>query len=95
VCNDDVSPVPLTGADQVVMNHGGWYYGFTIKETAGSTADVVVYDNASTNTGTILEQISLGPKESAREFYPGSIRVSNGVYVDVVSGAVAGSIRVG
>lgn len=87
--------VALTGADQAVNAGPAVYRGFTIRETAGATAVVRIFDNASTNAGTVLEEISLAANESAREFYLGGIYADNGVYVDVVSGAVAGSVRIG
>lgn len=72
------------------------YRGFTIRETAGSTAVVVLYDNASAASGTILEEIALSANESAREFYPnGGVKTTNGIYLSVVSGTVAGSVRTG
>ena len=88
--------VALTGSDQVVKDQATVYRGFTIRETSGSDAAVVLlYDNASAASGTIIEQISLLPGESAREWYSGGFVVANGIYADVVSGAVAGSIRIG
>ncbi len=72
------------------------YRGFTIRETAGSTAVVVLYDNASAASGTIIEEIALSANESAREFYPnGGVKTTNGIYLSVVSGTVAGSVRTG
>jgi hypothetical protein len=88
-------PVALTGSDQAVRTTHGTYCGFTIRETAGSTAVVRIYDHASAASGTIIDTIGLAANESAREFYPNGIRVSNGIYVDIVSGAVEGSVRLG
>jgi hypothetical protein len=89
-------PVALTGSDQAVRASSAYYRGFTIRETTGgATAVVRIYDNASAASGTILDEISLVAGESAREFYPGGIWATNGVYVDVVSGTVTGSVRVG
>jgi hypothetical protein len=86
--------VALTGSDQAVRATEAIYAGFTIRETSGSAAAVVViYDNASAASGTIIEQIGLAQGESAREYYLNGIWCVNGIYVDVVSGAVAGSIR--
>jgi hypothetical protein len=88
--------IALTGSDQAVSATRVYYRGFTIRETSGSAAAVVViYDHASAASGTVLEQITLNPSESTREWYETGIWASNGVYVDVVSGAVAGSVRVG
>lgn len=89
-----VQKVALTGSDQTVRSTEGIYCGFTIRETAGSTAVVRIYDNTAAS-GTLLDTIGLAANESAREFYPGGIWVSTGIYVDIVSGAVEGSIRIG
>lgn len=85
--------IALTGASQAVCTSQGIYAGFTIRETGGSTAVVRLWDNPSAASGTVLEEISLASGESARECYPAGIRAALGVYVQVVSGAVAGSIR--
>lgn len=87
--------VALTGSDQAVRATASVYSGFTVRETAGSTALVRIFDNASAASGTVLDEISLSANESAREFYPGGLWADNGIYVDVVNGAVAGSVRVG
>jgi hypothetical protein len=90
-----VQPVALTGSDQAVNAGPCFYAGFTIRETAGATAVVDIYDNASAASGTKLETISLAANESARELPSRSVRASNGVYVKIVSGSVTGSIRIG
>lgn len=90
-----VRSVALTGANQVVLGGAGVYRGFTIRETAGAAAVVRLYDNASAASGTPLEKITLGPNESAREFYQVGIWAENGIYANVASGAVAGSVRIG
>lgn len=88
--------VALTGSDQAVRAAPAGYGGFTIRETSGTAAaSVVIYDNASAGSGTMLDEIALSPGESAREYYPDTIAAQAGIYVDVVSGAVAGSVRVG
>lgn len=87
--------IPLTGADQAVRATASVYRGFTIRETAGAAAVVRIFDNASAASGTVLEEISLAANESARECYGAGIWAENGIYVDVVSGAVAGSVRIG
>ena len=88
--------VAMTGADQVICDRPAMYHGFTIRETGGSAAAVVViYDHPFAALGTPLEEISLAAGGSAREMYGPGIQATNGVYVDVVSGAVAGSIRIG
>lgn len=90
-----VQSVPLTGSDQVVSGGAAVYRGFTISETAAAVARVRIYDNASAASGTVLEEISLAANESAREFYPVGVWAASGIFVDVVSGTVSGSIRIG
>lgn len=71
------------------------YRGFALRETSGTAGAVVrVFDHASAASGTVLDEIALAPGESAREFYgDGGMKTSNGIYAQLVSGAVAGSIR--
>jgi hypothetical protein len=86
----------LSGSSQALSTGSVRYSGFTIRETGGTVGAIVrVWDNASAASGTVLDEISLAAGESAREFYPGGIRASYGVYVQVVSGAIAGSVRIG
>lgn len=92
-----VTATALTGADQAVLAGKGRYHGFTIRETAASTAVVRIYDGTSA-AGTLLETIALTAGQSQQAYYEpegnaGGIRVDAGIYVDVVSGAVEGSVR--
>ena len=88
--------VGVTGSDQVVRAVQAYYRGFTVRETSGSaTALVRIFDNASAASGTVLDEIALNSGESAREWYESGVWATSGIYVDVVSGAAAGSIRVG
>lgn len=88
--------VALTGADQVVRSAPAVYRGFSIRETAGAAATIRVYDHASAASGTLVDVIQLVANESAREWYGGGgITASLGLFVDVVTGAVEGSVRVG
>ncbi|HJW61415.1 MAG TPA: hypothetical protein VJ931_17425 [Actinomycetota bacterium] len=67
------------------------YQGFTIAETAGAPAQVRIRDGSA--TGTILENITLNATESADDFYEIGVAAPSGIYVELVAGAVAGSIR--
>lgn len=90
------NPVALTGTDQTIAATATDYRGFTIRETAGATALVTLYDHASLATGTILETISLAPGESRSEYYgDGGIKATNGIFAKINSGAVVGSVRTG
>lgn len=75
------------------------YHGFSLRETS-KTADAIVriFDNAASAAGPILDEISLTAGQSAREIYPSDptayrILAVEGIYVQIVSGAVTGSVR--
>ncbi len=91
----NVASVPVT-ADKVVASRRGTYYGLTFRETSGTTAaTIIVYDNASAASGTVLDNIQLVAGESRAEWYgPQGISSENGIYVDV-TGDVVGSVRHG
>jgi len=92
--SEAATPTALTGSDQLIRTGPSIYRGFTIRETSGTTAAVVRIHDGVTAAGTVLDTIALNPGESAREWYHPGIHATTGVYVDVVSGAVAGSVRV-
>lgn len=89
-----VDAVPVSASTQVAGTPKA-YVGFSLRETSGTVGAVVrIYDN-TTASGTELDTVSLLAGETAREWYPSDgIRTRVGVYVQVVSGAVSGSIRV-
>lgn len=83
--------VALTGADQVISATPLDYRGFTIYETAGAVATVLIKDGT-----TILDAITLKADGCDRAFYgDGGIETATGIAVDVVAGTVAGSVRTG
>jgi hypothetical protein len=88
-----VSSVALTGSDQQAAAGVAGYAGFTVRETAGAAAIVRIYDGTTTS-GVLLDQVTLAANGEARAHYPGGIRCPGGIFVDIVSGAVAGSIRI-
>jgi len=91
-----IRPVNLTGSNQAIRTTASAYHGFSIRETSGSaTATVVIYDNASGNSGPILDEIKLASGTALQAYYPGEgLRADFGIYVSVVSGAIEGSVRV-
>lgn len=86
--------VALTGSDQQVAAYRCMYMGCSIRETAGSTAVVRIYDG-TTAAGVLLETLSFASGGSAREYYSGGVQADGGIFVDIVSGSVEGSVRVG
>lgn len=94
--------VNITGSSQSLVKASSTavvYRGFSLRETSGSASALVrLFDNASTAAGNILDEISLTASQSAREIYNGAasdfrLLAADGIYVQVVSGAVAGSVR--
>lgn len=71
------------------------YHGFSLRETTGAATALVRVRDGSV-TGLIMETIALNASESAREFYPAGLlaKSTNGIYIEVASGAIAGSFRV-
>lgn len=90
-----VRAIALTGSDQAVRSGFGTYCGITVRETAGSTAVVRVFDGTSAS-GTVIDAVSLAANAAWTTYVAGAgIRVDTGIYVDIVSGTVEGSVRVG
>lgn len=89
----EVRAETITGDESVSLAPAN-YYGFSFRETSGSaSATVRIYDG-DTAAGALLDSVQLSAGESAREFYATGVRAQDGIYVDVVSGAVEGSVRV-
>ncbi len=90
-------PTPLTGSDQVVVGAPAVYRGLTLRETSGSAgATVRLYEHASAASGTLLQTVALAQGESFNVTHSGAgIWAANGIYCDIVSGAVEGSVYIG
>lgn len=93
----NIGAFPISGSSQAVVAASATrdvgYFGFSLRETAGSAA-VVRIRAAGVITGDILDTVSLLGNESAREWYgPQGIKSRAGLYVEIVSGTVEGSIR--
>lgn len=92
--------IALTGADQLVRTGGAVYRGIVVRETTGTTpAAVRVYDGTSA-AGTLIDEIALGVVATVGTsgqtwFDAGGIWCSVGIFVDVVTGTVEGSVRIG
>lgn len=82
-----------TGALAPVPSPFLYYRGFSLRETGGAVASIVVWDSLTAPTGQILDEISFIANESARENY-GVARVAKvGIYIQVVAGTVAGQFN--
>lgn len=90
-----IRPIALTGSDQAVVPAAAVYRGITVRETSGSAGAVIrLHDHASAPSGTILQTIALAQGESFNQVHPAGVWAVDGVYADVVSGAVEGSVYI-
>lgn len=81
-------------ADGQAVSGRARYLGFSVRETSGSaSARIDIYSGTSA-AGLLLDSVSLAANESTREWYgPQGFVCPNGIYVDEVSGEVAGVVR--
>lgn len=84
-----VAAITLTGSDQAIAYKT--YHGITV--AAAGAAGLTIYNN-TTNSGTILEVISFAAAGCVSLFYEKGIRADLGIYVDITSGTLTGSVRV-
>jgi hypothetical protein len=84
---------PLTGQTQRMTFAPGRILGFAVLATDPSGAVLRIRDGEG---GTSLVPLSLAAGESAREWWgPAGVATTAGVYVELVSGSVEGTIFVG
>jgi len=86
------SIVSIPGVSGVAYEGAGTFKGFTVAETAGATAKIR-FRRQNVN-GPIVAVKTLTANESATTGLPDGINV-NGIYVEIVSGAIEGSLFVG
>lgn len=70
------------------------YRGYSLRATGGAAATVRIWDNPAAAAGPLLDTIALAVDESKQAFYDTGIDARTGVYVEVVDGAVEGSVRI-
>lgn len=90
-------PVPIKAGSAGVrpVASGSSLLGWSVRETAGAAATIIVYDGQDVS-GVEIASIVLVAGESARDWFgPGGVSVGEqGLYV-AVTGSVAGSIYLG
>lgn len=70
------------------------YKGFALAETGAAAAKIRIREGG-TITGKIIDVITFTSLQSFREYLPTQgVIVTGGLYIEVVSGAVEGSIRI-
>lgn len=86
---------PKTFAAGALVPNFGIYAGFSLRETAGAAAVVRLWDNASAASGTPIAVVNLPASTSKDVFFAPGVRFANGLFAEVVSGAVEGSVYIG
>jgi hypothetical protein len=86
-------------ASQGISRSAGRLAGFSFREVTGAAAVIRLRDGADRDlaaNGDLLVTVSLIGNESDRDwFMPGGISFGYGVYVEIVSGTVEGTIYLG
>lgn len=82
-----------TSASRSVVNQPCVLHGFALAEAGVIPAAAKVRLRDGSATGTVLATVSLAASESVRDALPG-LRVSTGVYLEVASGTVEGTVWV-
>ena len=88
----NVISVPVTATGTV---HTGdcTYFGFSYRETAGTSATITVRSGGA--SGDVIEEINLAASGAAGDYYgPQGIRVRDSMHV-TISGTVSGCLRLG
>jgi hypothetical protein len=84
--------VPVT-ASGLVAGRRSFITGFSFTETTGTATASVQLITGQTAGGILLATINLAISESAREYLPWPwLLAKYGIFVNVASGAVAGSV---
>jgi len=81
--------LPLSGG--TAHTGGCTFAGYTVRETAGAAAVVTIHDGTSA-TGALLATIGLAA--DASDQHDCAVYAATGVFIEVVSGTVEGSVFV-
>ena len=85
-------PTSLPASSKAIRSGAGQLGGFSVAETAGSTAKIRLWDNATSASGTLVATIPLTANAGLTKEFKWGVRLTNGLFVEVVSGAVEGSL---
>lgn len=90
------SAVNVTGSG-VVAAGAALYKGLSLREVGETPGPAVVevYDNPAAAAGALLATVALAAGESYSETLVDGLFATSGIWVEVVAGAVTGSIRIG
>lgn len=89
------STLTLPSASGVIINTGGCLVVHATRETTGTTAAVYRLWDGDNNAGQLILPVSLSSSESTRDdFYTHHLTFKSGLYYELVSGTVEGSVTV-
>lgn len=71
-------------------------YALMVETDGTNAATVIVYDNATTNSGTILAKMIVPGTSSGREVvFPYGVKALNGLYLSIAGTGAAATIHFG
>jgi len=75
----------LKSADAAISAIGAYLHGVYLISDATNACNVVIYDNASTNSGTVLAKLSIPASTTAPQFitFNNPVSANAGIYADV------------
>ncbi len=81
------------GATARPTTSAGALVGFSLRNTSDATTATVALRDGPDNAGVLVATVQLAPSESVRDWFgPGGLSLSEGLYVDVTTGAVEGAV---
>ena len=85
-------PLPLPAASQAISGRAGRLMGWSVRETSGTATATFRLWNTTTASGVKVATVSLNAGESSRDYLPAAVDCEGGLYFELVSGALEGSV---
>lgn len=87
--------INLPAASGMLLNEGGCLVVHSTRETTGSAAAVYRLWDSNNNSGKMLLTVSLSSGQSTRDdFMAHHLTIRTGLYYELVSGALEGSVAI-
>ena len=86
------TPLPLPAASAVLESRRGLLAGWSFRETSGSATATLRLWNTTNASGVKVATVSINAGESTRDNLTTPVECEGGIYFELVSGAVEGSI---
>lgn len=80
-------------ADGAARATAGWFFGADLQAGTGASATLILYDNASAASGTIIARLAAVANEADHVCADPPLRVVNGIYADVGGSGAAYVVR--